>query len=140
MEGFKEAEKVMMNLPKATAKAAMRRLLKKAAQPIAEAGRANAPERLGGLKESYGVGTRLSKRQGRVSRRESDVEVFAGPNDPAAVQTEFGNDHQSAEPHLRPAWDAEKYNALDIISEGLMDEVSKTVARYAKRMRKKGRR
>lgn len=138
VEGFKDLEKTLMQLPKATAKASVRRVLKKAAQPIADAGRGNAPEREGGLKESYGVGTRLTKRQRKVSQRESEVEVFAGPNDPAAVQTEFGNEHQAAQPHLRPAWDAEKHKALDIIKEEAWADVQKTVVRYQKRQAKRG--
>lgn len=128
-----------MALPKATAKASMRRVLKKAAQPIAEAGRARAPEDQGALKASYGVGTRLSKRQRKVSRKESAVEVYAGPNDPAAVQTEFGNDHQPAQPHLRPAWDTHKHAALEIVGTEAWVDVEKTLARYRKRRAKRGR-
>ncbi|MGK7653152.1 HK97-gp10 family putative phage morphogenesis protein [Roseovarius sp. B08] len=139
VEGFKAAERALMQLPKATAKSTVRRVLKKAAQPIADAGRANAPSREGNLKASYGVGTRLTKRQGRMSRKESEVEVYAGPNDPAAVQTEFGNDHQVAEPHLRPAWDSERRGALDLIKSEQMAEIEKSVARYAKRQAKAGR-
>ncbi len=96
VEGFRELERALIELPKATAKASVRRLLKKAAQPIADAGRGNAPEREGNLRESYGVGTRLTRRQRKVSKKESEVEVYVGPNDPAAIQTEFGNEHQAA--------------------------------------------
>ena len=140
VEGFRDLEKALMELPKATAKAAVRRILKKAAKPIADAGRANAPEREGGLKESYGVGTRLTKRQRKVSKKQSEVEVYAGPNDPAAIQTEFGNEHQAAEPHLRPAWDAEKRNALEIIKKEMWAEVEKSIARFRKRQARKARR
>ena len=122
-----------MELPKATAKASVRRVLKKAAQPIADAGRGNAPEREGGLKESYGVGTTLTKRQRKVSSKESEVEVYAGPNDPAAVQTEFGNQHQAAQPHLRPAWDAQKRGALETIKKEAWADVQKSITRYQKR-------
>lgn len=128
-----------MALPKATAKASVRRVLKKAAQPVADAGRANAPEKDGNLKESYGVGTRLTKRQRRVSPKQSEVEVYVGPNDPAAVQTEFGNRRQAAEPHLRPAWEAKKAEVLRIIKEELWADIVKSVARYRKRVAKRGR-
>ncbi len=138
MTGFKDIEKVLKNLPKATAKASVRRVLKKAAQPIADAGASNAPEAEGNLAASYGVGTRLTKRQRKLSVKESEVEVYAGPNDPAAVQTEFGNAHQSAQPHLRPAWDANKFKALDIIKDELWQDVAKTVARYNKKQGRKG--
>jgi len=141
VEGFKDLEKALMELPKVTAKASVRRVLKKAAQPIADAGRANAPKDRGDLQESYGVGTRLSKRQRKVSKKESEVEVFAGPGKEAAaqaIQTEFGNEHQAAQPHLRPAWDAEKRGALETIKEEAWLDVQKTVARYRKRQARKG--
>lgn len=137
--GFKDLEKALMELPKATAKASVRRVLKKAAQPIADAGAGNAPKREGDLIASYGVGTRLTKRQRKLHRRESEVEVFAGPNNPAAIQTEFGNAHQAAEPHLRPAWDAEKMNSLDLIKEELWVDVRKSIARYRKKLAKGAR-
>lgn len=139
VSGFKEMDKALMALPKATAKATVRRILKGVAQPIADAGRGNAPEKEGGLKESYGVGTKLTKRQRKLSSKESEVEVYAGPNDPAAIQTEFGNAHQDAQPHLRPAWDAQKYAALDAIKEDAWAEIEKTVARFNKRQARKAR-
>jgi HK97 gp10 family phage protein len=140
VDGFKDLEKALKALPKAMAKDSVRRILKKAAQPIADAGQGNAPERQGNLKDSYGVGTRLTKRQRKMSAKESEVEVYAGPNDPAAIQTEFGNEHQAPQPHLRPAWDAEKLGALETIKEEAWADVKKTIARYEKRQAKKARR
>lgn len=136
MTGFKDMEAALMDLPKTTAKASVRRVLKKAGQPIADAGAGNAPQDEGHLAESYGVSTRLTKAQRRVSKKESEVEMYVGPNDPGAVQTEFGNDHQSAQPHLRPAWDTKKGEALDIIATEQMADIEKTVGRYNKRMAK----
>ncbi|MDX1219049.1 hypothetical protein CN188_09675 [Sinorhizobium meliloti] len=134
VEGFKELDKALQQLTRATAKGVARRVLAKAAEPIAEAGRANAPlGPTGNLKASYGVGTKLTRRQSKLHRKESPVEVFVGPNDPAAIQTEFGNEHQAAEPHMRPAWDANKDRALEIISEELGSEIEKAAARAAKR-------
>lgn len=140
--GFKELDRALMDLPKVTAKASVRRVLKKAGLPIAEAGSGNAPEDSGNLKASYGVGTRLTKRQRNVSTKESEVEVYVGPDKSAAVQglqTEFGNEHQAPQPHLRPAWDAEKRGALDVIRTELAADIEKTVARYNKRQANKKR-
>ena len=142
VEGFKEAEQALMELPKATAKASVRRWLKALLIPIADAGRSNAPERMGTLKESYGVGTRLTKRQRKVSRRESEVEVYAGPGQDGAaqgVQTEFGNEHQAAQPHLRPAWDAHKGGLLEKLKPLMWADIEKTVARFRKRQAKAGK-
>lgn len=139
-EGGRELERALMDLKTATAKSVVRKVLKGAAQPIADAGRGNAPQRLGDLRASYGVGTRLTKRQRRKSRKESEVEVYAGPGEKGAaqgVQTEFGNEHQAAEPHLRPAWDAHKDGALRHIETEMGGEIAKAAARAARRAAKK---
>ncbi|MEY9196635.1 HK97 gp10 family phage protein [Sinorhizobium fredii] len=134
IEGFKELDKALQDLKQVTAKGVARRVLMKAAEPIAEAGRANAPlGPTGNLKASYGVGMKLTRRQSKLHRKQSPVEVFAGPNDPAAVQTEFGNEHQAAEPHLRPAWDANNARALDIVASELGTEIDKAAKRAARK-------
>ncbi|QPM89380.1 HK97-gp10 family putative phage morphogenesis protein [Pseudooceanicola algae] len=143
LEGFKEIEITLKQLPRATAKNTGRRILRKAATPIAEAGGSNAPRDSGGLVASYGVGTKLTKSQKKAARglSKSQVEVFAGPGEggyQAGLQTEFGNEHQAPEPHLRPAWDAHKNDALEIISSGYWEEVQKVVARYARKLARKG--
>lgn len=134
VDGLKELDKALSQLKPATAKGVARRVLKMAAEPIAEAGRSNAPlGPTGNLKASYGVGTKLTRRQSKLHKKQSPVEVFAGPNDPAAIQTEFGNEHQAPEPHLRPAWDANKDRALEIIATELGDEIDKAAQRAARR-------
>jgi HK97 gp10 family phage protein len=140
MEGFKDLEKVLMDLPQASAKGVARRILKKAGAPIAAAGAGNAPQESGDLAESYTVSTRLTKRQKAVASRPgpNEVQMYVGPNDPAAVQTEFGNDHQSPQPHLRPAWDAHKHGAIKIIGNLFFDAVTRAAARHAKRTAKRG--
>jgi len=141
VEGFQDLERALMDLPKVTAKASVRRVLKKAAQPIADAGAGNAPVEVGDLRESYGVGTKLTKRQQSVSAKESEVEVYAGPGKhghASGLQTEFGNEHQAAQPHLRPAWDANRMGALDSIKDDLWADVQRSIARYRKRLAKKG--
>ncbi|WP_180901943.1 HK97-gp10 family putative phage morphogenesis protein [Martelella soudanensis] len=136
VEGGRDLDKALMELSKAAGKAAVRRALMKAGEPIAEAGAAAAPVGpTGNLNKSYGVGTKLTQRQAKMARRETKnhVEVHVGPNDPAAIQTEFGNEHQAAEPHLRPAWDGNKHQALEIVKIELGKEIDKSVARAAKR-------
>lgn len=129
MLGFSDCETALAQLPHTTARASARRVLKKAGEPIAEAMAGGAPERSGGLAGSYGVGTRLTPRQRGLHRKQDPVEVFVGTADPAGVQVEFGNDHQSAQPHARPAWEAEKMRALDVIKAELWADIEKTVAR-----------
>lgn len=133
VEGLRELEKALSDLPKSTGKRIARQVLLEAAQPIADAGEANAPVLTGGLRESYGVGVKLTRRQSKANKKESPVEVYAGPNNPAAIQTEFGNEHQAAEPHLRPAWDAQKQKALEIIKTRMWEKVEAAAQRLARR-------
>lgn len=134
IEGLRELDRALKELPKATARGVLLRTLKKEAKPIADAGEAMAPRLTGNLAQSYTVGTKLSKRQKRLHKKESMVEVFIGPTPhPKSVQTEFGNVHQAPHPHLRPAWDGNVMRVLDNIRKTLADEIEKTRARIARK-------
>jgi hypothetical protein len=148
IEGLSELDQTLGELPKASAKAVLRRTGLAALVPFVERVRSMAPvdadpisspkRKPGTLRDSYIAGTKLNKAQARTARREgkSFVEVYAGTNDPAGVQTEFGNTHQAAQPHARPAWDATQPQVLKIIGEKLFAEISKTKARLARRAAK----
>lgn len=141
IEGLKELDEALTELPKAIARNVLMRALKKAGQPIAAAGEANAPKLTGKLAASYTVSTKLSRRQRKLNPKESMVEVYVGPT-PAAksVQTEFGNAHQAPEPHLRPAWDANNQGALTSIRDDLEQEIEKARARLARKAEREARR
>lgn len=130
LQGARDLEKALHELKSATAKGVARRVLKKAAQPVADRAAQLAPEQVGDLAESYVVTSKLNKNQPRYGGAGSD-EVFmhVGSNDRAAVQQEFGNRHHGAQPHLRPAWEENQEQALDMVTEGMRVEVSKSVAR-----------
>lgn len=134
IEGLAELDEALTELPKATARNVLLRTLKKQGEPIRADGERNAPKDKGGLKASYMVGTKLSRRQKAKNKKESDVEVYVGPG-PAAkgVQTEFGNAHQAPHPHLRPAFDGNVSRVLDGIRDDLAAEIDKTVQRLAKK-------
>lgn len=134
VEGLRELDKALGELPRQTGKRVALKVLKNAGGPLADAGSANAPlGPTGNLRDSYGVGTKLTDRQGKLNRKESPVEVYIGPNDPAATQTEFGNSRQAPQPHLRPAWDAGKEKALQDIKDGLWSEIKKAADRLARK-------
>lgn len=134
IEGLAELNEALRELPKATARNVLLRTLKEQGKPIADDGAARAPVRKGGLRASYTVGTKLSRRQKSRHRKESQVEVFIGPT-PAAksVQTEFGNRHQAPQPHLRPAWDGNVKRVLAGIRDSLAGEIDKAVQRLARK-------
>lgn len=159
MEGLRELDAALAQLPKSTARSVLRRALKKAAQPVADAADRMVPVKSGGLKASlsvagrtrnltglkeYGqtlkaggsreeaVGALRSARRaagGGGSRAEIDVRYTA----PHAHLLEFGTVKMPAHPYLRPAWDGNKQAALESVKTELASEIEKAVARAGKK-------
>jgi hypothetical protein len=138
IEGLKELDAALSDFadewgPKKV-KPLLTRVLKKEGQVIADAEGALAPKLTGELALSPIVSTKLSRRQKKQNKKESDVEVYIGPTPhPKSVQTEFGNAHQAAQPHLRPAWDGNVMKVLGGIKDRLTEEIEKTRGRLARR-------
>lgn len=165
VEGLRELDRALAELPKATARNTLHRVLKRAAQPIADAMAANAPVDTGKLKASIAISTKIrntmgsaeyaeAMRQGlgkaaassalRAARRanpsqKSFAEVYVGPAKGGAHGRlqEFGTVHHKPQPFARPAWDQEQDNALAIITRDLGDEIMKSAARVAKNAARK---
>lgn len=136
LTGGRELEAALAKFSKPMAKAIARRALKRAADPILGVYQALTTIKTGNLEQSEMIGTKLTRRQARLARRlgKSDVELHIGTSDPAGVQEEFGNAHQSPHPSLRPAWDEEGgQKAVDRIADELRGEIMKTAARVARK-------
>ena len=136
VEGLKAVQTALRQLPDATAKNVMRRVLREAGKPIAETARQLAPFEDGDLRDSIAVSTKLSKSQRKKHRKggKDDVEVFvgAGPHPQAHLQ-EFGTSNHPAQPFLRPAWDKHKRAVLDGIKEAMWTEIRKAADRLARK-------
>ncbi len=151
VEGLKELEAALSELPKSTAKAVLRRTLKKAGEPIAASARALAPDdpNTGGndLKSSIAVSTKLSPRQKGVHKKmfkddRASVEMFVGAGPLSqATQQEFGNVNHGPQSFMRPAWDGKQNEALNIIKSEMWNEIeaaAKRLARKAARLAARG--
>ncbi|WP_315920435.1 HK97-gp10 family putative phage morphogenesis protein [Mesorhizobium sp. SP-1A] len=142
VDGLRDLDAALGHLPKATGKAVLRRTLKKAAEPLISDAKAKVPVLTGALQISISTGTKLTKRQARLHRKmfrddKASVEMFVGAGGLAqATQAEFGNEHQTAEPYMRPAWDANQGQVLDIIKNELGAEIMKAAQRLAKKAAK----
>jgi hypothetical protein len=149
VEGLRELDRALAELPKSTAKAVLRRTLLKAGEPLADEMRSLAPDdaSTGGndLKSSIAVGTKLSRRQAKLHRREfkndkAFAEVFVGPGpDPAAWNQEFGNINHGPQSFARPAWDGKQREVLDIIKTETWNEIEKAAQRLARKAAKLAR-
>ena len=136
IEGLSELKTALRELPDATAKNVLRRIMKKRGEPIAEHARQLVPVDQGDLRDSISVGTRLSKTQRRQHRKDGpdDVEMFIGPGPhPQAHLQEFGTQHHPAQPFMRPAWDAERMGVLEGLKDDLWTEIEKAAARLARK-------
>lgn len=135
--GWKELDAALAELPKATARNALKRTLTPAANVVQTAAQANAPEDTGTLERSVHVGTKLTKSQGRDVRRagKSFLEIYIGTALGRGMFTEFGTFKDPAQMWFTRAWEATKDQALQIISSTLGAEIEKSAAR----LRKKGK-
>ncbi len=150
VEGLDEVQAALRQLPNATAKNVVRRVLKNRAQPIADAAKALAPMRFGELRDSITVSTKLTRSQRRQRKKvdRNDIEIYVGPDSrPQAHMLEFGTGprrHKSGKevgqitptPFMRPAWDGEKMKAFEGMKDDLWAEIRKAVARQAKKAAK----
>lgn len=161
--GGRELQDALAQLPTLyRRKKAAREALLEGAAPIHAAAQANAPVRSGGpekrftvgggeprvrrrgaLKLHVGIGTRLNRSQARLNRDKMPVEVYVGTRDRAGDKQEFGTRFAAAQPWLRPAWDAFKMQALEIIKAALWRQISRQAelaGRAAQRAARRGTR
>jgi HK97 gp10 family phage protein len=156
VDGLRELQKALAELPKSTSRTVQRRVLMKRAQPIADAMRAKAPKRYGDLRDSITVSTKRPRGHksnaarafaaagggaaGRAAVKAAGgtpVEVFVGPGrNPQALMQEFGTRHHGPQPFIRPSWDAEKDRVLEGLKDDLWTEIQKAAARLAKKRAK----
>ena len=134
VEGLRELDRALGELPKATGKNVLRRTLTEAGWPMADRYAGTVRRAFGDLAESTTVGTKLSRAQRSAHKKQSTVEVFVGPGPMVqAITEEFGTLDQPPQGAMRAAWDAEKRPALDAIASGLAAEIEKARKRIAKK-------
>ena len=129
IEGLREVEQAMKELTKAAAKSQGRKALMAGGEVLSSRAYQLAPKDEGYLADSIDVGTKLTRRQKSLHRKAADVEVFVGPNDPAAVPQEFGWEGNPPQPFMRPAWDETHDAVLKRTADVLMVGVDKAVQR-----------
>lgn len=163
IEGLRELDDALAQLPKATAKNCLRRALQTAAIPIVMAAKIFAPFRSGGLRRSIGV-SKIKFTAGAAGKR-AFAEAMAGGAtrqeagalaaaanagaDNAGITSavivigparlryagmqEFGTVKHGAHPYMRPAWDGHSAEAADLIKAELKTEIDKAAARLARK-------
>lgn len=151
IEGLKEVNEALSQLPKATGRNVLRRVAVARLEPMAEdaRSRASANNWSGELADSIEVTTQARGYARRINRKgKSEVEVYMGPAGrgkkapPQGSQQEFGNQNHGPQPSIRPAWDAGKADLIPGLADDLWAEIDKAadrLARKAARLAAKGR-
>jgi HK97 gp10 family phage protein len=138
VDGLKALQTALQELPKATGRNVMQRTLIKAAKPIEAAAIAKVPVATGQLKESITTSTRLTRRQRGQHQKRSLVEVFVGSSSIGTL-VEYGTHDTAPQPFMRPAFDGNKQQALNIIKTEMGTEIAKAAQRLAKKAAKAAR-
>lgn len=147
LEGFRELDRALAELPKATGKNVLRRVAKGALEPMANQAAALAPERTGKLSFSISVGERRTRRVKRENKFDTrtGIQMAMGPASGSgaalnyAAFAEFGTVDTPAKPYIRPAWDAGAMRALDFVKQRLGSEIQRSADKLAVKRAKAGR-
>lgn len=154
LSGFRELDKALSELPKATAKNVLRRIAKGALAPMADNAQRLAPRDTGDLQVSIVVSEKRTRRAKQAPKRQkvngkwrsdpsTGIEMAMGPASGKGVLNyatfrEFGRVNQAAHPYMRPAWNGGAEGALDYIKDNLSEAIDKAAARVAKRKTRVG--
>jgi HK97 gp10 family phage protein len=145
LSGFRELERALKELPKATGKNVLRRTARGALQPMAQKAKSLAPVDRGDLRDSIMVSEKRTKRVARVNRfdRNSGIQMAMGPVSGNAVLNyatfvEFGTVDTAPNPFMRPSWFGAKDEALDYVKANLGREIDRAATRLAKKAAKAG--
>lgn len=138
VEGLRELETALAELPKATARNTLNRALTTGGKFFQGVWQAAAPHATGQFERSILVGKRLTRRQARERKTDGKdfAEIYVGTADPAGVQLEYGNIHQAAQPNARPSWDSSKERVLNLIAKEIGGEIEKARGRLARKAAK----
>ena len=140
LEGFKELDRALAELGnKSTERTLLRRVAKKALEPIRDDAKRLVPVDEGELRDSIHIGGKMTKRARAADRKQPKhgMRLHMGTARSTAVAIEFGTYKAPAQPFMRPAWSSGKAEALYYIARTMGDEIEKTAARAAKRRAKK---
>lgn len=141
--GGKELEARLKALgDKGAMKRTAERALKRAAEPIRDKAKQLAPKDERHLEQSIAIGRAIQAFQ-RTSTGDV-VRTFVGIDESKDARLhiyasidEFGTETHPAQPYMRPAWEAEKMTAFNLVAKTLDEEIIKTAARQ-ERKRAKG--
>lgn len=164
--GFRELDKALSELPKATARTTLRKAGIEALKPMQAAAKAKVPVDTGKLQQSIiikpGFDPKFNEQAAAlfratgsargVKREKGVMKIGLGPSGrmrrtrkgkPTGIRVyaqvqEFGSVDQPAQPYMRPAWIEQQMAVLDHLKDSLAAAIDKSVKRIAKKKAKLG--
>lgn len=142
VDGLAELNATLGELSKGLARGALTRIAVKALDeefvPVARSLAPDDPSTDNDLGESIiaGPASKLNARQKRANRKREDRslgEGFAGTNDPAGTQQEFGNINHGPQAFMRPALQQTQGKIIENVGKNAWPEIERTALRAAKR-------
>jgi len=125
-------EDLLFQLKGATAKSLTRRTMIKSLEPVRAFAERKAPENTGLLSYNIAISSKAKPR----GPRKSDLEVYVGPDRSIrySVVQEFGSVKSSAQPYMRPAWDAKKFEVLIKFEQNMWDQLYTAIERQERKI------
>lgn len=141
MDGLREMEAALSEFTKGTGRNVLKRAALKAIEPMADEMARRAPVHDHDLQKSIQATDKLNKRQKKLNRQPSTVEVYAGPTaaagdlgaPPQGIFQEFGTENHGPQAFARPTWDAGNRALLDRTADSLGAEIEKSRQRAARK-------
>ena len=143
LEGFQELDRALGQLKGSTERGVLRRIAKRALEPMLAAAQQTVPVDEGDLRDSLRIASGPLTKGAKAQERSfltRGVKLFLGTASRNAVRVEYGTANMSAQPYLRPAWDSGKDRALEIVKRDLGEEIRRTAERANRRAAKLARR
>ncbi|MGJ3501612.1 phage protein, HK97 gp10 family (plasmid) [Piscirickettsia salmonis] len=121
VDGLRDLEKQLKQLEPKKIRTFNRRALRKAAEPVEQQMKANAPQQSGALVES------IKRRSKKGKNRQTVVSVTVGPARKIqyVIEQEYGSSHQPARPFIRPALNDNAQKAINIFKSDLTRALKK---------------
>lgn len=142
IEGVEELERALNELPRSVGRQVLVRTGRKALKPVHRRAKQMAPNQR--LKKSIRTSTKVSASQQRDVSVRGGVTLFVGSNAPDAHLIEWGTGPRyqkttgrytgimPPDPFMRPAWDTQRDEVLDIMRREIWNELVKGAQRLAK--------
>jgi len=141
LRGFRDLDKALSELPKATGQNVLTRVGKRALEPMRAKAESLARVESGDLQRSITISKRRTRRVPKERGPKRGVAMAMGPGSGDGVLNyaaldEFGTVNVPPQPYMRPAWDSEAEPALETIKAELWGEIDKSAKRHARKQAK----